>query len=154
MVPRGSLTQIHTNWHRQLLCNIVISFLIVTVSSQLVQYPLNPPQPPPPTHHHHHYIQTSIKGQSANITSSRKSGTKFFIPVPETLSFSSIRFHSRSLPEKRECNFQFPFPGSKKPFPLTLLCIKNCRKVWVGKGVGGGKGEVELRGNNSPIINY
>ena len=30
-------------------------------------------------------------------------------------------FNSRSLPVKRECYFQFPFPfpGAKKPFPLT-----------------------------------
>ena len=29
--------------------------------------------------------------------------------------------NSRSLPVKRECDFQFPFPfpGAKKPFPLT-----------------------------------
>ena len=29
--------------------------------------------------------------------------------------------NSRSLPVKRECDFQFPFPfpGAQKPFPLT-----------------------------------
>ena len=29
--------------------------------------------------------------------------------------------NSRSLPVKRECDFQFPFPGAKKPFPLTPM---------------------------------
>ena len=35
---------------------------------------------------------------------------------------SNLEFNlSRSLPVKRECDFQFsfPFPGAKKPFPLT-----------------------------------
>ena len=30
-------------------------------------------------------------------------------------------FNSRSLPVKQECNFQSPFLGAEKPFPLTFM---------------------------------
>ena len=63
------------------------------------------------------------------------------IPVPVSREFPGIPasdfqfpfrktgmqfFNSRSLLEKRECDFQFPFPEAKKPFPLTPALSVTC----------------------------
>ena len=44
----------------------------------------------------------------------------YFFPIPVFLNSRNYK-PQISLPVKRECDFQcpFPFPGAKKPFPLT-----------------------------------
>ena len=48
--------------------------------------------------------------------------------APDFPSLPVAFSNSRSLPVKWECDFQFPFPfpGAKKPFPLTPSTLTNC----------------------------
>ena len=68
-----------------------------------------------------HFVKFATQMVAAKAGVSGNSHFPQFPQDPVPVSRNGI-FYSRSLPEIREsnfCDFQFPFPGVKKTFPLT-----------------------------------